>query len=1553
MSTSPGSEDSGSLSKDRSFGFFTLGRKNLFGSNAYISGSSKMDRRRSVLRKSWSQEQPTGPASQILQEKRDILLENLKQKVISRFHVPYQTYALYVHGDAHVFVNLRGAICAAVDDCLRFGLILKRPVLFNREPPTYSLLKEVAKSLPEARDVVKRVQELEERANVYGGYGHTFSLSSLSYVDSVGRNASPGSGTLPRHLWIRIALFQKSLSKIVDYLMENAELHYERVSIIAHPFDSQLFADLLLRAALSCLTASRSHQCALFFYVRVLSQLCSSAIGRVDEFVSSVALIGPHQVATCNACRKRAEQASATRDHGKGIGDRSSKVPGYRTSPYIFPLLPASSSSPSPHFTCFTVVPSLLIAFRHSLLRGRFVPLSAVAGGVIERTSTSEATSDENGTDEEVTLGSFVTEEEAHVHHYHHHQLRSNFSPSLPAQKLTQAKDYVESLHQNERTPLLYGKNNVLVQPSMSTSRISGYLSMHRTGLDADSGLELKWAPNRAMSVPQESEEQQQQQQQQQRRNHRPYNGLRSYDSAEGVSKLMLHESSYWDFVLDIDIKKVVYIHCHRHYSDTDSGTVILVRADGVQYPPLTFPAFSQVVSFIQCLETHLAPKGSLNPRTDDVDWEENWLAYTRSVNLVRNRLKNIVYPRYLLSKPPSPNAKPLTAELWRSGIILASQVWPFLLDHYPWSATPMEIEEIDKRTRMAYERSVSEWLAAEVIILQQEQQHSQRGSMAGTLTDHNTPEVDSRSASLRRNSLVSDKQTVEDTAPSSRHSGEVNENSGDSHASTNSTRTTNELPPLPPKWTHESRALKINTGVGGIGYSGCGNSIDLADDATEECTMTTTDDDDTIENNAVANRVRRLAMARAQSCPNTPKSLDHLTVTIRNTNSSAITQEDNSDVDEVFSPLTLPPTRIGGQDHQSLTQPSREKKHSRYSRSEVSGASYSSEVLEALSVNIQRIDKDVARCDRNYHYFSKGLSNGAGTQTAVSEQLMGGLCVASLDLSANLYRLRTIMCTWIWQHMETGYVQGMCDLLAPLLVVLEDEALTYACFSQLMLRMLSKFPLASSTTFTSTEAAAAAGVLLPHLLEPVAFERAPHRRYDFTRPKTKQQLLQETNHHSMVGHTARTNVSSLAPAGNTLINRQFESLRSLIEVLDPVLAEHMHLNEDNSHLYFYRWLLLDFKREFKYADVFLAWETIWTSYRLVCPDFEIFIAFALIQYYRDIIIFYCFDYTDIIRFYNELQIEWPHLECGAPSSYHRIPPNCAVEEFESSFGHSFKRRMHLDPHLSPSYNKKSSRISNSTSSTSPSPIENLNFDALNDPTDETMAHPCHEASPVSSSFRYLTSSDDFFVVQTPSKAINESDQQSFHLSSPPSGFGNLGGTANTKSVKSFRPRVLFRSSNFESEKPVSSSLIKGLGAPLKNQSPKPRFSFVGPLNQPKSSASDSIALSMAKMTVWNRMAAATTPVTIVKTPQSATNVPRLGLSGSRQAISAPGVKLAYPVHKEPEFTIRRILQMACGLSSFSVLFYGSRGQQLGSISGQGRAEDKLYDDWVRILSKE
>lgn len=81
------------------------------------------------------------------------------------------------------------------------------------------------------------------------------------------------------------------------------------------------------------------------------------------------------------------------------------------------------------------------------------------------------------------------------------------------------AKDYVESLHQNSRATLLYGKNNVLVLPvnlqfdhfrkdngiivaffpseqKDHTTPMPGYLSLHQSA----QCLTIKWTPNQLMN---------------------------------------------------------------------------------------------------------------------------------------------------------------------------------------------------------------------------------------------------------------------------------------------------------------------------------------------------------------------------------------------------------------------------------------------------------------------------------------------------------------------------------------------------------------------------------------------------------------------------------------------------------------------------------------------------------------------------------------------------------------------------------------------------------------------------------------------------------------------------------------------------------------------------------------------------------------------------------------------------------------------------------------------------------------------------------------------
>ncbi|XP_028834793.1 small G protein signaling modulator 1 isoform X2 [Denticeps clupeoides] len=201
-------------------------------------------------------------------------------------------------------------------------------------------------------------------------------------------------------------------------------------------------------------------------------------------------------------------------------------------------------------------------------------------------------------------------------------------------------------------------------------------------------------------------------------------------------------------------------------------------------------------------------------------------------------------------------------------------------------------------------------------------------------------------------------------------------------------------------------------------------------------------------------------------------------------------------------------------------------------------GTTYSQDLLDKYMLNLHRIEKDVHRCDRNYWYFT----------------------------SANLEKLRNIMCSYVWQHLDIGYVQGMCDLLAPLLVILDDEAMAFSCFTELMKRMNQNFPHGGA------------------------------------------------------------------------MDSHFANMRSLIQILDSELFELMQQNGDYTHFYFcYRWFLLDFKREMVYDDVFSVWETIWAAKYASSSHFVLFIALALVEIYRDIILENNMDFTEIIKFFNEM----------------------------------------------------------------------------------------------------------------------------------------------------------------------------------------------------------------------------------------------------------------------------------------------------------------------------
>lgn len=79
------------------------------------------------------------------------------------------------------------------------------------------------------------------------------------------------------------------------------------------------------------------------------------------------------------------------------------------------------------------------------------------------------------------------------------------------------------------------------------------------------------------------------------------------------------------------------------------------------------------------------------------------------------------------------------------------------------------------------------------------------------------------------------------------------------------------------------------------------------------------------------------------------------------------------------------------------------------------------------------QIEKDVKRTDRTEDFF-------AG------------------DHNPNLDLLQDILMTYVMYNFDLGYVQGMSDLLAPILCVMQNEQDTFWCFVGFMKRVFSNF---------------------------------------------------------------------------------------------------------------------------------------------------------------------------------------------------------------------------------------------------------------------------------------------------------------------------------------------------------------------------------------------------------------------------------------------------------------------------------------------------------------
>ncbi|XP_051490024.1 small G protein signaling modulator 1 isoform X3 [Apus apus] len=1032
----------------------------------------------------------------------------------------------FVHEDSSHIISF----CAAVEACVLFGL-KRRAAGFLRSNKIAALFMKVGKSFPLAEELCKKVQDLEQlienaRNQVQGIPENVRKMPKLPSL----------SPQAIKHLWIRTALFEKVLDKIVHYLVENSSKYYEKEALLMDPVDGPILASLLVGP------------CALEY----------TKMKTADHFwtdPSADELVQRHRIHSSH-CRQ---------------------------------------DSP-------TKRPALCIQKRHS------------SGSMDDRPSLS-------------------------------------------------ARDYVESLHQNSRATLLYGKNNVLVQPRDDMEAIPGYLSLHQT---ADI-MALKWTPNQLM------------------------NG--------SVGDLDYEKSVYWDYAMTIRLEEIVYLHCHQQVDS--GGTVVLVSQDGIQRPPLRFPRGGHLLQFLSCLENGLLPHGQLDPplwsqrgkgkvfpklrkrspqgssesasdKEDDeatdyvfriiypgaqselvpqdlMDtpgpglppmWQPStrksscsscsqsgssdsgppngcsheraplkllcdnmkyqilsrafygWLAYCRHLSTVRTHLSALVNHNIVSPDVPCSASSGLTVDIWQrylqdstsyedqellrliyyGGIQheIRKAVWPFLLGHYQFGMTEAERKEADEQTRSCYEHTMAEWLGCEAIVRQREKEshaaalakcssgasldsHLQRmmhrdstisnessQSCSSGRQNHARLQSDSSSSTQVFESVDEVEQTEADaqlgdgkqskipngTVPN----GTCSPDSG--HPSSQNFSITSGFSER--SFSNEDSALDTNKSSGssqGKAGGSDGSAPQDLDSARQEEKL---QDQDSLEGEFPTNgSVDFVPMG--ESVAGALQDGDSVALTVIESwadseaeKQSLVESEDNLSEEPEMESLY---PQLGSLAVADLA-------NSGASAVSSTGVTYSPELLDMYTVNLHRIEKDVQRCDRNYWYFTP----------------------------ANLEKLRNIMCSYIWQHIEIGYVQGMCDLLAPLLVILDDEALAFSCFTELMKRMNQNFPHGGA------------------------------------------------------------------------MDTHFANMRSLIQILDSELFELMHQNGDYTHFYFcYRWFLLDFKRELVYDDVFAVWETIWAAAHVSSAHYVLFIALALVEMYRDIILENNMDFTDIIKFFNEM----------------------------------------------------------------------------------------------------------------------------------------------------------------------------------------------------------------------------------------------------------------------------------------------------------------------------
>lgn len=93
----------------------------------------------------------------------------------------------------------------------------------------------------------------------------------------------------------------------------------------------------------------------------------------------------------------------------------------------------------------------------------------------------------------------------------------------------------------------------------------------------------------------------------------------------------------------------------------------------------------------------------------------------------------------------------------------------------------------------------------------------------------------------------------------------------------------------------------------------------------------------------------------------------------------------------------------------------------------------------------------------------------------------------------------------------------------------------------------------------------------------------------------------------------------------------QLLTLDQLVNFMDPKLWNHLQSADSTNFFFFFRMILVWYKREFAWVDILRLWEGLWTDY--LSAEFHIFVALAILEKHRDVIMGHLKAFDEVLKY--------------------------------------------------------------------------------------------------------------------------------------------------------------------------------------------------------------------------------------------------------------------------------------------------------------------------------